>query len=178
MMTNQERNWKNISNCDSKQQLLNRLTTKQRCRLGQAVLCLLLIATLALSIVQVKCNTNNKLLDFNQRIIDKRQADENGTSIPSTTANPAPQVISGAVAGVMDSINNDEATSNNNEPTMAKAKIQPINYTLVDELFEARLNETEVAKKWKSLDKQLVEGKCFACSLIDNFQYISSQLTH
>lgn len=40
----------------------------------------------------------------------------------------------------------------------AKAKIPPINFTRVDELFDAIYDEREVELKWRHMDKQITDG--------------------
>lgn len=40
----------------------------------------------------------------------------------------------------------------------AKSKIPAVNYTQVNELFEAVFDDNEVANKWQHMDKQLTDG--------------------
>lgn len=50
----------------------------------------------------------------------------------------------------------NNANNNNNNNTINKLK--PVNFTLVDEIFEAVLSEEEVVKRWKFMDSQLQDG--------------------
>lgn len=49
------------------------------------------------------------------------------------------------------------STSTTSRP--AKSKIPPVNFTQVDELFDAVFEEPEVLAKWSHMDKQLTNGK-------------------
>lgn len=42
--------------------------------------------------------------------------------------------------------------------TAATSKLRPVNFTLVDELFEASLPEDEVVRRWRFMDTQLQDG--------------------
>lgn len=123
----------------------------------QATLCLLLVA----SITQANHQLNNH--ENYQRIIEKRQVNQEPTTTTATSNAPtaaAASLASEAVGEAVASVVAPSDVMSQSDQPMQKAKIQPIDYKLIDELFEARMNETEVAKKWKSLDKQLVEGEC------------------
>lgn len=47
------------------------------------------------------------------------------------------------------------ATQSNQQQNL---KIKPVNFTLVDEVFESVLSEDEVVKKWKQMDTQIQDG--------------------
>jgi len=42
--------------------------------------------------------------------------------------------------------------------SQAGNKLRPVNFTLVDELFEASLEEEEVVRRWRNMDSQLQDG--------------------
>lgn len=51
------------------------------------------------------------------------------------------------------------STTASSEPQQPKkTKAPPVNFTLVDEIFESTLDEPEVVAKWKHMDKQIVDG--------------------
>lgn len=48
-----------------------------------------------------------------------------------------------------------QATSASNGTTN---RLKPVNFTLVDEIFESSLNDDEVVKRWKNMDAQFQDG--------------------
>lgn len=52
----------------------------------------------------------------------------------------------------------EATTSTSNANNNTANKLKPVNFTLVDEIFEAVLSEEDVVKRWKFMDSQLQDG--------------------
>lgn len=57
----------------------------------------------------------------------------------------------------LDSDPNNSINSYQNNATTS-AKLKPVNFTQVEEIFKLALNDTDLVKKWKQMDFQLQEG--------------------
>lgn len=84
-------------------------------------------------------------------------AQETGSSEEPTTTTLSAE--SAASESVTTTTEEPATTTTTTTKKPEKAKIPPINFTLVDELFDAAFEEQEVIAKWKHMDKQLLEGK-------------------
>lgn len=98
---------------------------------------------------------NALLACCSSHVINKRQAEET-----TTTEEPESETDSPAAATTTEATTTTTtSTTTTTAPKPEKAKIPPVNFTLVDELFDATFDEQEVVAKWKHMDKQIVEGK-------------------
>lgn len=68
------------------------------------------------------------------------------TTVAPTSPTTVPSTVSGA-----------SETSGSSTPV--KSKIPPVNFTQVNELFEAVFDDAEVVTRWRHMDKQLTDGK-------------------
>lgn len=78
---------------------------------------------------------------------------DSSSSLPNVSVDLAD--ITTAPIVPIDELDGNHYTSNN---TIQQNKLKPVNFTLVDEIFESVLSEDEVVKRWKHMDSQLQDG--------------------
>lgn len=68
-------------------------------------------------------------------------------------------IISDLVSTTTEFINADKTIGSDPSFENQAQKLKPVNFTLVDEIFESsNLNDEEVARRWKNMDAQLQDG--------------------
>lgn len=78
------------------------------------------------------------------------------TSQPESNRNESSDVTSESTAAA--DFGGPPTNGESQDGAQAQTKLKPINFTLVDETFDAALSEDEVVKKWKFMDSQLQDG--------------------
>lgn len=105
-------------------------------------------------------------------LLFRRQASADEENLETTTAQPASTTTDqpSVLAALADAATTSPPSTTTTQPTstttvsagsgpVGKSKIPPVNFTQVNELFEAVFDDSEVVARWQHMDKQLTDGK-------------------
>lgn len=122
---------------------------KLKSKSKETLIMLALISVLALLPPTIDCQTTlspESILGSSNSSLPEKTT----TSIADQTAT---LLINDSIQPLTEPIN----VSNNNS-SLTNNKLRGVNFTQVNELFEAVLSEDEVARKWKNMDAQIQDG--------------------